>query len=359
MQQRKFLPLGLKIGLVAASFSLPIIVLAFFVITNINADIRFSTLELAGNAYQRPLEKLLDNVQQYQLLTTTTVPADAPGPRREELSAEISSAFNALTTVDQQFGVDLQFTAEGLQKRGREKLTVELLRKQWQAIEALPQDAAITERATALDELVASLRGTITHAGDTSNLILDPDLDSYYLMDVTLLALPQTQDRLAKVTAFGRDRLQAGKWSAADRVQLAVFAAMLEEADQARIASSLQTCLNEDANFYGVSPTLVSAINYANEEYLRASSEFIALARQITLEHRGRRARPAPDGPHDGPRRPSHGGAGRLRRGLGGGLRVGVVHDAQHHAPPAGPSRVAKPRSRFVEEQRRDAVRIA
>ena len=48
---------------------------------------------------------------------------------------------------------------------------------------------------------VATIRTMITHAGDTSNLILDPDLDSYYLMDVTLLALPQTQDRIRKSSA--------------------------------------------------------------------------------------------------------------------------------------------------------------
>src|SRR5262249_10898737 len=30
----------------------------------------------------------------------------------------------------------------------------------------------------------------IAHVGDTSNLILDPDLDSYYLMDATVTLLP-------------------------------------------------------------------------------------------------------------------------------------------------------------------------
>ena len=50
----------------------------------------------------------------------------------------------------------------------------------------------------------------ITHAGDMSNLILDPDLDSRYLMDATLLGLPQTQDRLATVTAYGTRILAGG-----------------------------------------------------------------------------------------------------------------------------------------------------
>ena len=47
----------------------------------------------------------------------------------------------------------------------------------------------------------------ITHAGDTSNLILDPDLDSYYLMDVTLLALPETLSRLLKTAQSAESML--------------------------------------------------------------------------------------------------------------------------------------------------------
>ena len=38
--------------------------------------------------------------------------------------------------------------------------------------------------------LLADIRSLMAHVGDTSNLILDPDLDTYYLMDAVLLKLP-------------------------------------------------------------------------------------------------------------------------------------------------------------------------
>lgn len=43
---------------------------------------------------------------------------------------------------------------------------------------------------------IANLR---SHVGDSSNLILDPDLDSYYLMDTVLLKLPSTADQLVEL----------------------------------------------------------------------------------------------------------------------------------------------------------------
>jgi len=117
----------------------------------------------------------------------------------------------------------------------------------------------------------------ITHVGDESNLILDPDLDSYYLMDVTLLALPQMQDRLATVMAFGEAALKRQPISKQERTQLAVYAALLKEADLDRTVSSAQTALNEDANFYGTSESLHRRIPPALQEFrapLRNSSSW-------------------------------------------------------------------------------------
>jgi two-component system chemotaxis sensor kinase CheA len=101
----------------------------------------------------------------------------------------------------------------------------------------------------------------ITHSGDTSNLILDPDLDSYYLMDVTLLTLPQMEERLQQIAADVEQIVQRGSLSTNDQVRLAKSAALLREADWTRAAASARTALNEDRNFYGVSPTLVPAVH--------------------------------------------------------------------------------------------------
>ena len=52
-------------------------------------------------------------------------------------------------------------------------------------------------------EVREALRGMIARVGDTSNLILDPDLDSYYVMDILLGRLPFALDSSAElVEAF-------------------------------------------------------------------------------------------------------------------------------------------------------------
>jgi methyl-accepting chemotaxis protein len=72
-----------------------------------------------------------------------------------------------------------------------------------QAAQPLSADASVTEARTALqkaqgaragDETVAALRALIRAAADASSLILDPDLDSFYLMNMLVTDLPALAD---------------------------------------------------------------------------------------------------------------------------------------------------------------------
>src|SRR4029453_3351577 len=100
----------------------------------------------------------------------------------------------------------LKFTDAELKKRDRDHLHLSTIKGEWEQLKtkATTQNDEATKGVA---HLIADTRGMIAHMGDTSNLILDPDLDSYYLMDITLLALPQTQDRLAQMIAFGQQAL--------------------------------------------------------------------------------------------------------------------------------------------------------
>jgi hypothetical protein len=275
------MPLNLRVTCIAASFTLPIAVLLYFVVTNINYDIRFTDLELAGNRYQRPLESLLDDVEQHRQAVR------AGRPDAKQIAGRVAAAVERLVEVDRRDGVELQFTPEGLAKRNRQDFTASRVRQQWQGVEAATsKETPAADLDKQYDELTLAIRGMIAHAGDTSNLILDPDLDSYYLMDVTLLALPQSQDRLGQIVRYGKDKLAAGQLSAEDRVQFAVYAAMLEEADVARVQASTETCLNEDNNFFGASPTLASKIKPALAGYLADSKAFVAELRLLAQQER-------------------------------------------------------------------------
>ena len=131
------------------------------------------------------------------------------------------------------------------------------------------------------DAAVNIVKTMTSHMGDTSGLILDPDLDTYYLMSDTLVNLPLNQDRLARAIALGRDALQKGKVGEKDRTALAVYAAMLQQDDLDVIGSNLSTALNEDRNFNGVSKSFQANMPPAFKTYSDAQAKFIEMTDRL------------------------------------------------------------------------------
>lgn len=268
-----------KLMLISVFFMIPDTVLLCLFLFSINDNIRFAEWEKYGNEYQRPLENLLEHLPNHLLIARRSNVDQSPhSTELATIQEQIDLGLRTLETTDAKLGVKLQFTDEGLAKRKREHCRVQNLKAEWEALKrnlATLGPAELTEQHL---HLVTDVRTMITHVGDSSNLILDPDLDSYYLMDVTLLALPQMQDRLATVITFGETALKRQPISKQERTQLAVYAALLKEADLDRIVGSTQTALNEDANFYGTSESLHRRLTTALQEFSAAAEAFIRLA---------------------------------------------------------------------------------
>jgi methyl-accepting chemotaxis protein len=285
-QGKRRINISRKILMIAASFSLPIAVLTYLMVVSINENITFASKETVGDAYQTALEDLLHHLQGHQVVLSTC-PSTNPdcAERLAQEKTEVNEAFTRLTALNQLHSKTLELSDDGLKKHNHEHQQVDRVQSEWQAIVF---SATVGTRVSVVltnkyNHLLEDVRTMITHVGSTSNLILDPDLDSYYLMDVTLLALPQIQNRLGSVVISGASMFaNAGGLTAGDRLQLAVAATMLEESDLARIVDSTQVALNEDANFYGISPSLRGGLEPPLEKVKSTTKTFIAMLRQAS-----------------------------------------------------------------------------
>jgi PAS domain S-box-containing protein len=276
------LKISQKLALISVLFVMPDSVMLYLFITAINANIQFARLEQKGNEYQRPSEDLLELIPQHGQLALRAL-----GGRQSamaDLSAneiQVEKTFDTLEAVDARIGADLQFTDDGLAKRKRERARVSLVRSEWRDMISHLKELTPEECAGRHAQMIEDIRLMITHAGDMSNLILDPVLDSYYLIDATLMALPQTQDRLAEMTARGEAALSDGILTNAERQEFAIYARMLKEDDMERIIGSVQTSMNENPNIYGFDATLVPRVQPALNEYAQATKKFVDLTNHI------------------------------------------------------------------------------
>ena len=264
-----------RLTLISAFYSLPIGILAFLMVNGVNGNIHFARWENYGNQYQRPLMALLQLLPQHQFALQS-----ADKSQVAALESAIDQAFTSLAGVQASHGDDLGFNPGELAKRKRAHVMPETVAAEWTKLKSAAQ-LAPADSVAQHTHLVADVRMMIAHVGDLSNLILDPDLDTYYLMDATLCALPQMQDRLASTMALAVDTLASTNDHAAARTQLAVAAAMLKESDLGRANGSFDTSLNEDQNFYGTSPTLEKNLRPKIAEFTAVAEPFIALIEKL------------------------------------------------------------------------------
>ncbi|PWU19085.1 MAG: hypothetical protein C5B49_06295 [Bdellovibrio sp.] len=274
--------LSRRFALLGLLYTCIVVSVLYLMIAAKNEPIDFGSLEMVGNIYQRPVEKVLRGVVQHRILAQRVLynDKDSRGPL-EETQKSIDAAIGELEKIDRQVGETLQFTEKGLHSRKRDDFKFANVQKEWTELKGKVLSLKPGESNDQHAHLIGLLRGMITHLGDTSNLILDPDLDSYYLMDVTLLALPQTQDRIQSVVVDLEPIVRRQSVTTEDRIKASVFVSMMNEADYERIKGDFTTVLNEDPNFYGKLETLESKLSPKNQQFLASYKEFIDVANAV------------------------------------------------------------------------------
>jgi len=188
-----------KFALISLLFALPLGLVMYFFLSEINDGIAFSRKEIDGARYLKPLRHLLEHASEHQL---SAVDAAQTGRAHTEDMARTRAAMDedlkSLAAVHAVLGERLQSEAQ-----------YKALLDAWHPLHA-EQDAARAspERYAAF---IARLRALISHVGNTSNLILDPDLDSYYLMDALVLKLPDAAELARQLWLTGKEVIVPGR----------------------------------------------------------------------------------------------------------------------------------------------------
>lgn len=213
------LTIGRKLSLIGAIFALPLAYLLYSVVAEKNIAIEFARLEISGNhfltvlstaqlAVQRATAARLDDISEAR---TDAVPQSSVDQAQRAV-AQIESATREFGDV----GVDPTLVAN----------TIHLAH-------AFLTDSAslgifrLTPRHA---EVAGKLRELIARVGDQSNLILDPDLDSFYCMYALVVTLPELTDRLMELSVLTTAIAEEQSLSLEDRARFMILMGQFESA---------------------------------------------------------------------------------------------------------------------------------
>ena len=264
--------------LIVAALMFPLAGLLHFILGGFSDDLQFARLESQGIRYERPLVRLLQLLPEHQRAVLGKARGDAAAAAMVERSrSDLDATFATLGEVDQAIGTTLHFTELELQQQRQEAVRFPRLRQSWEDLKSqgtTVSPGAIADRHAGL---IADVRSAIAYARDHSNLILDPDLDSFYLMDATLAGLPSLQDRVARITDFAREAAAASTLEPSNQVRFAVEAARLREMDLDRTVAAVQSSFDEDPAFNGESRTLRPSLADPFQQLRTAATGFLSL----------------------------------------------------------------------------------
>lgn len=274
-----------RLLLISIVYMLPIGALLYYAVQGFQKDINFATQEVRGNEYLRPLQDIVSVMSQHRLLVKEALlHVDGAMDKIGPLEVKVNHAIDSIKSADRVHGSALLFTREGLQQRKRDGFDSQGLGDKMSSLLSNWKTFSPEDADKAHVDIITHAKTMIAHAGDTSNLILDPDLDSYYLMDTILAAIPATIEKVGEVGSILSDAAAKRNLSEDQRTRLTVLQALLSEVDLARIQGNIQVALAEDANFYDESPTLRQEIVGPSVKYQELLERLAKTIASITKE---------------------------------------------------------------------------
>jgi hypothetical protein len=176
-----------KSVMITAAFAIPLAALSWGFFTSNAESIAFSAAERDGVTYLRALLPEFEAAQAARAAAMRGEPAPAP-------------AGTGLADAQRSLGDALGTTA------------------QWKAVQdaraavaGLPADAPAERRFGVHGAHVAALSDLLSQAADGSNLTLDPDVDTYCMMDAVTTKVPALTESLSQLAATAHAATVAGK----------------------------------------------------------------------------------------------------------------------------------------------------
>ena len=207
-----------KFSLIGILFALSLGTLTYLMVTTLRADIVTARQERVGVDYLIALRSVTWEAVQRRVLIQAALGGDAQaGPALEQSNLKMDAAMLQMDKAEDRCGAALG-TSKGWAA----------IKDKWTALRALAYPGSAQQGLAGHGALVADLLALISGLGDSSGLILDPDLDSYYLMDAAMLKLPGQEDALSLASVQAQGAAARKALTGDEKTQLTISVGALQ-----------------------------------------------------------------------------------------------------------------------------------
>ena len=211
MRLMRNLTFGRKAGLIVCVFLVPLLTLGYFFGRLLQEQIDFSQSERVGVRALRGYVPVLHGLVQARS-------AVRAGTGSFDTEAATKAAFARVDLALAAYETELQASHDPLQ------LLPDLLVLKTAWSQAVKADGGQDDKGRSVFEVLAQANTELLQAiGEHSNLVLDPEIDSYYLMSALALTLPQVADDIGQLWGWSSFAASKGTLKPREHVQFAIW----------------------------------------------------------------------------------------------------------------------------------------
>jgi methyl-accepting chemotaxis protein WspA len=269
------LKLSSKLALCGVSFLVPIVVLLALLLGQMSKDIRLTQVEFQGISVIDPMEDVTEAVAEHLRLVLGRMAGEDVDSKLSQLNVMIQGRWNEMVQRLIREAKPLGLEPAVLAPKGLAYLEPQAFFRILQEI--LEQKPATPREAVAqhmkFQALLAEMRD---YVADSAQLVLDPELSTYYLMYLLVFDIPRAQERLGILYGSGFIALSGMPDADAERTKMEQVSAAWEQSVVDRLLDKLakaQRALGGDR---------LSSLPKAVQAYAEASRSFLRMAQAVS-----------------------------------------------------------------------------
>ena len=228
--QGKMLLLGL-IAMVSA------VVLAYMLLDRVQGDISFTEKETQTAPLVMPARHLMQAIQAHRGLAQNIIGGNtALTGKLNELRAAAEKALEEGDAASARYGESVGVVADWA-----------AIRRAWSDVQTKAVSVGGPESFKLHTEYIAKIKEFITLVADKTNATLDPELETYYLMDLFTVRLPALAEDAGRARALGTALAVRQHSTEAERIDMNVFLRRLADGREVVEAAVVKAGSNEPA----------------------------------------------------------------------------------------------------------------
>ncbi len=225
----------------------------------------FTEKEILGTKYIKALSGLLEDIQERRYLIRKYLRGEKVLMEKvAQTKVKINEHISSVDKLDKKYGAHLR-TSVGWRH----------IKTDWDFLKSKSFNFDIEENYAEYTLLIEEILALIRCISDTSNLIIDPDIDSYYLMDSIVLKFHQFTEKISQLASLNRHMLLKNNVDIFEKQQQTLLRYQAKEL-QEDIIDNLQKVFSKK-------PTLERRLKFYMQDFNFSTNMFFAHLSNLKL----------------------------------------------------------------------------